>query len=798
MVVWIFSGSVPVLFRHKGDSLMRLNRVIALICLVIATIFAVAGCETSRSLRTSYAPEQATVPTPGPSYLVPSEPASCDTRELDHLAENISPEAMIDYASIHYTPISLEECIRKALSESEVFRDLGGAIVAQPGSVGTSIDPAIIFSDPSTGEDAALSAFDANVEGSLFIENNDRPFNNPFSGDSNGLFSQDLGNFNLEFNKLAATGTQFTARTTVNYDANNQAGNRFGSSFETIIDSGFSHPLLQGSGSLFNRIAGPSQTPGSFNGILIARTNTEISLTEFETSVRDFVSNVENAYWDLYYAYRELNAQTDARDAAFIVFEQAKNKSESQRGSGLEAASAEEQYLRFESSIIESLEGRLLESTQVSSGTSGGVFRRTVGVRVAERRLRYLIGMPISDGSLLQPADQPITAPLQFDWDQSVAAALSGRPETRRQRWIIKQRELELTAAKNFLLPRLDLVGNYRFRGLGRNLTGSGTLADDINADLAGLPSGSSAAFTDLFSGNFQELQLGAQFQMPIGFRRAHAGVRNAQLSIQRERAVMREQERRIVLDLSNAVAETRRAYTAMDIAERRYNAAVQYRENAIQRIKLDRVQYDVLLEAQRRILESQLQFINAEVEYSIAIKNVHFERGTFLAYHGISMSESESSEGAYQDYQERISRRTKLIDYVVRDAKIATGPVGVATEGCNSCSLAEGCGAEQGEIVDQYFAGAPLESHGSLEAASSGSHPNTPVYENTISTEPVLNPPAYSVPPQPTTGTVVQMSISDGPSPSQTSRPTYSQRTQQSATQTRLNLPQATQPRLR
>ena len=589
-----------------------------ILVVVLAGLFGIlSGCQTNKKLVTSYAPDSANHPTPGASYIYPTEPTVCDV-ECETDFDSISPDAMIDYHSIQYSPISLGDCIARALRDSEVFRDLGGAIIAQPGGLETSMDPALRYTDPSIGEDAALSAFDANFVSGLFFEKNDRPFNNRFSGDTDGILQQDLGEYNVSLSKLAATGTLFTSRTTINYDNNNQAGNRFeGSAWEAIVDTGFRHPLLQGSGSLFNRIAGPSQTPGSYNGVLIARTNTEISLADFEESSREFVSNVENAYWDLYYAYRELNAQTEARDAALEVLKKTRPQVETKRKSELELASAKEQYLRFESAIVESLEGRPVEGTQANSGSSGGSFRRTVGVRVAERRLRYLIGMPITDGTLLKPADQPGSAATVFDWQMSVGSALDNRPETRRQRWIVKQKELELTAARNFLLPRLDLVGNYRFRGLGKDLTGGGeSLRDDINSG-ATTATAESGAFSDLASGDFQEVQIGAELRMPIGFRRANAGVRNAELAVQRERAVMKEQERKIVLDLSNAIAEARRAHSARSLAEKRFDAAKDYRELAASRIDSGRSQMDVLLEAQRRILEAQLQFINAEVERS-------------------------------------------------------------------------------------------------------------------------------------------------------------------------------------
>jgi hypothetical protein len=40
-------------------------------------------------------------------------------------------------------------------------------------------------------------------------------------------------------------------------------------------------PILQGAGA-FNRIPGPNATPGNYNGILIARVNTDITLADFE------------------------------------------------------------------------------------------------------------------------------------------------------------------------------------------------------------------------------------------------------------------------------------------------------------------------------------------------------------------------------------------------------------------------------------------------------------------------------------------------------------------------------------
>ena len=74
--------------------------------------------------------------------------------------------------------------------------------------------------------------------------------------------------------------------------------------------------------------------------------------------------------------------------------------------------------------------------------------------------------------------------------------------EIRREKWEIKRRELELIAARNFLLPRLDAVGRYRWLGLGDEL---------INQNHRDFNQPGSSAFGTLDSGEFQEWQLGLE-----------------------------------------------------------------------------------------------------------------------------------------------------------------------------------------------------------------------------------------------------------------------------------------------
>ncbi len=75
-------------------------------------------------------------------------------------------------------------------------------------------------------------------------------------------------------------------------------------------------PLLRGAGVQFNRIAGPGAQPGLYNGVMLARINTDIALADFEASVRNLVADVETAYWELYFNYRSLDAVIAGRESA--------------------------------------------------------------------------------------------------------------------------------------------------------------------------------------------------------------------------------------------------------------------------------------------------------------------------------------------------------------------------------------------------------------------------------------------------------------------------------------------------
>jgi hypothetical protein len=500
-----------------------------------------------------------------------------------------------DFDTATYRNMTLDEAIRLAIENGEVLRKLGGMILTDPERIYTEQTIPLAVTDPQTSIEAALSAFDANLYAFGKWQNNDRRFNNQFFGGGATAFQQDTHDYVLQMSKYTATGAQLAIRSITDYDANNATGNITPSAWQTQFQAEMRQPLLQGGGLTFNRIAGPSAVPGNYNGVLIAKVNNDLTSAEFRQQLRDYISDVITSYWDLYFAYRSLDSKRDALQRSQKTWQSFNALKNNNRRTGTDEAMAREQYYRFKSEVNDAISGQF-------------------GVQTLERNLRLLIGISITDGTLIRPADEPNEAPLVFDWDSIAIEAIQLRSELQQTRLKVKRNEMELLAAKNFLMPELDLVSTYRIRGLGKRLAGD------------------NSAFRELATADYQEYEASLELRLPVGFRQAHAAVRNAKLKIRRQNTLLREQERRILRDLTNEVVECDRAYVQMQTNMNRYLAAA----DALQGMETNRanglpISLEQLLDAQRRASEAQTKYYLSMSQYAIATKNVQYQQGTLL-----------------------------------------------------------------------------------------------------------------------------------------------------------------------
>jgi outer membrane protein TolC len=591
---------------------------------------------------------------------------------------NPKPEEMWD--------LSLADAVKIALENGKVMRSLGVRLFIQPNTARTQVtqtpevlltqspsvmtvyEPALFESDPIFGVEGALSAFDAQLQSSVFWDTHDEPQNltTGFGEEfPNGVFQGQTGTFQTGVTKTTATGAEVSAFSNTIYNDSNNLFQQPGvpSTWTQNFELGFKQPLLQGAGSLYNRIAGPYDplrgvgTYLQYDGVIIARIRTDIRLADFEGGVRNFVEDVENAYWELYFAYRNLEATRSGRDSALQTWKEVHAKYEvgARGGEADKEAQSRAQYFLFRSSLETAL---------------NDLYR-------AENRLRYMMGLAATDGRLIRPSDEPTDAKVVFDWADIHAEGLCRSVELRQEKWRIKQMELQLIAAKNLLLPRLDVGGKYRFLGVGQDL-----IEQPGNAFNAGGPNGGNLIGTDalstLASGNFQEWELSAQFSMPIGFRQPLAAVRNAQLQLARERSILQDQELEFSHQLADAIRDVDTNYVLSQTNFNRRVAAEQQVEAVKAAYDAGTVTLDLLLEAQRNAADAQAAYYRSLTDYNKAIMLVHYRKGSLLEYNGVYLAEGPWPAKAYFDAKRRARARDagKYMDYgISRPAVFSEGP---------------------------------------------------------------------------------------------------------------------------
>ena len=528
----------------------------------------------------------------------PSEPTvgEMSVRPLTNKSE--LPAEFID--------ISLDDAIAIALRSVEVLRSLAATVVQNPQGVNTAFDPAIQSTDPNFGVEAALSAFDTSLNSSIQYSNLDDTFNNASTTGSATTVQSNLTDFRFGLNKVTAAGTRLSVDSNVTYTDSTNPALLFPNVFDTSWAATVRHPLLQGSGTLFNRIAGPTAVAGfrGNSGFLISRSNLDISIVDFERNINRMVLEIINAYWQLDLQYQNFLTIKASRDASLVTW----NISKARFNNGLPGgeadreAEARAQYYQFEAQLAQALSGILQ----------------------AEADFRRLLGLPQRDGRLYRPSDSPQTAESLFDWSALASNALAQRPELRRQQKLIEQRELQLIASKSFTRPRLDAIATYRNNGFGDNLFGSGPQF--------------SGALNEAFDGNFDEWEFGFSLDAPLGFRQAHAGVRNAELQLMRERAVLKELESQILHDLGSAVRTIDQGFRVLELSQLGSNA---FRESVDARTaayNADAAEFEDLLDAQQRLLNAELAFHSAKMDYELGVAQVQFESSDLLSEYAINL----------------------------------------------------------------------------------------------------------------------------------------------------------------
>ena len=573
---------------------------------------------------------------------------------LDDVKNAITPLSLDNPDPKEEWLLTLDEVRQMALENSKVLRQLSGInfgangvsgsptlLLSSPSSAMTVWDPAIIESNPTAGVQAALSAFDAIWSTTASWQKADVAHNYISSYQASVGTRTDTGTFQTTLSKTVATGGNVYASTGIGYDWNDGSSRLWNSDWTSYVEAGFTQPLFRGAGVEFNRIAGPNANMGSSNGVILARISTDVALVDFEMGVRNTLQDLEETYWNLYYAYRNLSASAAGYEAALQSWRTVNEQSKIGRpqGTAQNLAQAEKNYQSFKVSAQEA-QNNLYKTEQL---------------------LRYMIGIAPTDGRLIKPVDEPTVAKVRYVWEEIVAEGLARAPELRKQKWVVKKRELELVAQRNYLKPQVDLEGLYRFHGLGHDLLDSSNKKNN--------------AYGSLTSGDYQNWGLGITSSITLGFRREMAAVRNAELALARERAILQEQELELVHNLSDLYRDVERNYHLIEDYLGVLRAARKQVRAVNASFMLNKTTLYEVLQSQQELADAETRYYRTVIDYNLSIVNLNYRKGSLLEYNGVTLTEGSWPNKAYFDAWRRARERDagKYVNYAFTSPQVVS-----------------------------------------------------------------------------------------------------------------------------
>jgi outer membrane protein TolC len=587
--------------------------------------------------------------------------------EVEHATEPYS----ITNQNFEFLDLTLEDTVSFALSNSKLVRAVPGTgqqtgklsatvLGSDSRQLSTAYDPAVVASTVTPqplavdalgnrtlprgavqanqvgGVENALAEFDAQLSTVFGYGNTDRPRNvgagNIFQPT---LFNGRDSSFQTAISKRIATGGVATVRSQTIYGANNipiGLGRALPSDWTQALEVQLQHPLARGRGTMVNRVP-----------VVLARINEDISLAQYEITVRNLVKEVELAYWDLQAAYWAVETAREAHETSLKAWRTVRDRMQAGEAAEFVEAQARAQVHQFKAEVDAAFGGANLPG-------------RDEGVVGRERKLRFLMGWAPTDGRLIRPIDDATEARVEFDWYTIQGETLTRNVELRQQRWNIKQREMEMISAKNQLLPDVNVSALYRWLGVGDSLARSQRSGLDF-------PEPGSSAFEGLTGGDFQEGAVRLEI-LPnaFGARRQLAGLRNAQLSLAREHAVLEDKELAALHELSDHYALLASHYQQMQLKLNQWDASqrdVEGWENLVSQGQgVLPVNMDNLLRATERRARAQLEFYRSLSEYNKSIVMLHLIKGSLLEHNNIVLAEGPWVEKAYWDAQERARER--------------------------------------------------------------------------------------------------------------------------------------------
>ena len=415
---------------------------------------------------------------------------------------------------------------------------------------------------------------------------------------------------------------------------------RLNPEFPAALSATYSQPLLRG-----------RSIDNERRNILLARKTVDLTDAQLTQVVMDQLTLVEEAYWDLAFAARNLEVLLNALGQARAQVQSNERQVVQGTLAPIDVIEAQTQVSRFEQAVANGQQS----------------------LTTAENRLKRLMLSKRSAPAWNQPlvpadlADRMASVQVV---DEAVKLALSRRPELKALDITREQNDIDRTFYKDQTKPQLNVIGGYTLSGLAGDPLDTATqppIGDDnpnnalytrlnelsllANLDAIDVPAtqadnavppffggGFGRALSNLFARRFPTALVQLQMDLPLRNRTARANLARTEIA-----ATQLERRRQQVEQLIES--EVRDAMQAVRSSQQRHEAASSQRRYALEQYQSERRRFDsglstvfLVLERQTVYVTSQASELRSRADLNQAVAQLERAIGGTLDWHGVKI----------------------------------------------------------------------------------------------------------------------------------------------------------------
>lgn len=419
--------------------------------------------------------------------------------------------------------------------------------------------------------------------------------------ESEGTYTEDTNTYSAVLSQLIPFGGRLQV-SLLNYrNENNDRFQTINPLFYSNLRFSLTQPLLRNFGLKTTR-----------REIIAAKYSRDMSEQDLKTYLMNTVYSVEEAYWNLVYSMENLNARKQSLELARDLL--AKNLREVEVGTlaPIEITTAEAEVATREADILQA-EADVRNNTDI---------------------LLTLLNLPEGQsGQILKviPKDTPTSEPRTIGVEEALETAHANRPDLNSLKIDVKSRKLDVSYARNQLLPNLNLEARYWSPGV----SGTQIIFQDNNP-LTGIivervPGGATNAFKDVFDFLYKNWSIGLTLDIPLNSLFSHAEYSRARLSLEQSSLRVESMEKRIVQEVKAAVRGVETEYKKVQAYKSARELAEKNLRNEEKRLKVGLTTHYQVLLMQRDLATARSAEIRALIDYNLALANLDRTLGISL-----------------------------------------------------------------------------------------------------------------------------------------------------------------------